>query len=218
LSLRKDTEEYILKYIDKIAPNGVNKQLYVDLFKSMNNSQFDKFMNDLRIGNINLSVIAPNGGDVKLSVDNNIKIAKELGYEFFQHIDVGGEFPYRTPNTYMVYRLPIRRAAQLLTKKISIPTDSKSIDLTTGQVTGKSKSSKITMPEIQILAGLGLSDSIKELMKVRGGNLTQMNAANKLLMTQGSVSQKVLDSYGGDVVSTKTLKAYFIASHIDNNL
>jgi len=215
---RKETEEFILKYIDKIASGGDNKQLYIDLFKSMNNNQFEKFMNDLRTGKLNLAVIAPNGGNVKLTVNNNLKVAKELGYDFFQHIDIGGDFPYRTPNKYMVYRLPIRRAAQLLTKKISIPTDNKSIDLTTGQVTGKSKSSKITMPEIQILAGLGLNDSIKELMTTRGGNLTRANAANKLLLTQGSVSSKVLDSYGGKVVSTETLKSYFIASHIDNNL
>ena len=215
---RQDAEAIILEYIDKIAPGGQNKQLYVDLFKSMNNNAFDKFMNDLRTKKISLSVIAPNGGDVKLTVKNNMKVAKELGYDFFQHIDIGGEVPYRTPNKYMVYRLPIRRAAQLLTKKISIPTDSKSIDLTTGQVTGKSKSAKITMPEIQILAGLGLNDSIKELMTTRGGNLTRMNASNKLLLNQGSVSAKVLDSYGGKVVSTETLKSYFIASHIDNNL
>jgi len=206
---RNKAEKFILEYILKIAGEE-NHKLYKDRFKSMNNKEFDNFMLDLEKGKIKLSIIAPNNSNVKLDAEKNMKIAKSLGYDFFQHIKINNMgTEYITPNKYMVLNIPVRRAAQLLTKKISIPTDDKAIDLTTGQVTGRSKASKITMPELQLLTSMGLKDSVVELMKIRGGDLGAKNAMTKLLLKQGSVSQKVLNNYATGVVSTKTMKAYF---------
>jgi hypothetical protein len=218
---RKQTEELILKYIDEFVPGGANKKLYEDLFKSMNNKEFEEFMVKLRDNKITLSVIVPNGSDIKVSVENVIKTTKKLGYNFFQHLVVKNEKdlpPYKTPNKFLVVKLPIKRAAQLLSKKISIPKHNRSIDLTTGQVTGDSKASKLTAPEIQMLVGMGLSNSIKELMKYRGGDLGSLNAMNNLLYKQGHVNNDVLDQYSTGVVSTKTLDSYFKASHIKSTL
>jgi len=218
---RKEVEAYIVKYIDKLAPGGANKKLYLDLFKNMNNKEFDKFMTNLRDKKITLSIIVPNESNIKIDVERNFKIGKELGYEFFQRLVVKGQpgLPdYKTPQKFLVYKLPLRRAAQLLTKKISIPDDDKSIDLTTGQVTGKSKGTKITYPELQILAGMGMSVTIKELLKYRGGDLGSMNAMNTILYKEGQVSGQQLDQYSTGVVSTKTLKSYWLASHIKSTL
>lgn len=218
---RKKTEDYIIKYIDKIAPGGDNKKLYIDMFKTMTDSEFKTFMMNLKKKKLTLSVIDPNTRKSNISVENNYKVAKELGYSFFQHLTISGKIglpDYKTPNKYLVMSLPVRRASQLLTKKISIPSDDKSIDLTTGAVTGKSKGSKLTMPEIQILAGMGLNKTIKELVCDRGGDLGIKRAMSALLMKQGSVSQDVLSRYATGVVSTKTLASYWNASHIKNNV
>ena len=206
---RSKAEKFILEYIKKIAGDE-NHKLYKDRFKQMSNKEFDQFISDLDEGKVKLSVIAPNNSDIKLDPKKNMSIANELGYDFFQHIKMtNNDMEYITPNKYMVLNIPVRRAAQLLTKKISIPSDDKSIDLTTGQVTGKSKASKITMPELQLLTSMGLKDSVVELMKVRGGDLGAKNAMTNLLLKQGSVSQKILNNYATGVVSTKTMKAYF---------
>ena len=218
---RKKTENFIIKYIDKIAPGGKNKKLYQDLFASMSDKEFKMFMTKLKNKEITLSVIAPNTEPKMLEVERNFKIGEELGYNFFQKLTVTSNknLPdYKTPNTYLVLNLPVRRAAQLLTKKISIPTDDKSIDLTTGQVTGKSKGSKITMPEIQILAGMGFESSLTELLKVRGGDLGAKNALSSLLMKQGSASLAVIDNYSTGTVSTRTLKSLLTSSHLSNTL
>lgn len=217
---RKKTETFIINTINKIA-GSKNKKLYSDLFESMSDKEFDNFMKDLKNNKITLSVVASNLEKMVLNVERNIKIAKSLGYDFFQQLKITGDnsMPdYLTPNKYLVMNLPVRRASQLLIKKISIPSDDKSIDLTTGQVTGKSSGSKLTMPEIQVLAGMGIKDSIKELMKVRGGDLGSKNAMSALLIKQGSVSQKVLEQYATGVVSTQTLSSYLNAMHIKNNL
>lgn len=219
---RKKVEEYIVKYIGKITHGDEkNMNLYKDLFKSMNDKEFDDFMVKLRDKKITLSIIVPNGGDVKVTVKNNFKVAKEIGLEFFQHLKMGAsnDMPaYTTPNKYLVYKLPVRRAAQLLSKKISIPKDDKTIDSLTGQVTGKSQSSKLTLPELQILIGMGMKDSVKELMKTRGGDLGEANALNKLLYKNGQVSQAMTGMYSTGVKSTKTLKQFLNAMHIRSTL
>ena len=215
---RKKTEKFILEYIKKVAGEE-NYNLYKDLFKSMSDKKFDTFMHDLKDGKVKLSIIAPNGSNVKMDVKKNMDLAKELGYDFFQNIKIGeGKNAYITPNKYMIMNIPVRRASQILTKKISIPDSDKVIDLTTGQVTGESKASKMTMPELQLLSSMGLKDSVIELMKARGGDLGAKNAMTNLLIKQGSVSQKVLENYSTGVVSTKTLKSYFNSMHVKSNL
>jgi hypothetical protein len=218
---RKAAEETILKYIDKIAPGGKNKEIYENLFKNMSDSDFDRFMVGLRDKTITLAVICPIGNEVKLTTENSMKVAEELGYKFEQHITISGskELPdVTTPIKYVVMLLPFRRAAQLLTKKISIPENDRYIDPRTGQVTNVSQSSKLTLPEIQLLNGMGINKATRELLKIRGGDIGAQNALKTLLFTQGSASQAQIEQYATGVESTKTLNAFFNAMHIKTTL
>lgn len=218
---RKQVEDLILKYIKRIVTGKQNYELYEMLFKSMNDKEFHKFMEDLRDKKATLSVIVPNGSNIKVDVKNNFKLAKELGFEFFQRVKVGAtdDIPaYTTPNKYIILKFPVKRAAQLLSKKISIPEDSSKIDTLSGQVTNHSKGSKLTNPELQVLLGLGLKKSIVELMKHRGGDLGSNNAMNNILFNYGSVTQDEINKYSTKVESTKTLKAFFQAMHIKSTL
>ena len=220
---RKKVEDFILTYSDKIDTGSKkeNTTLYKNLFVKMTDPEFDNFMKGLRDKTITLSMIIPNGGDVKVSVENNFAIAKELGHDFFEHIKITGQedLPdYITPIKHLTYILPIRRASQLLSKKISIPDSDRTIDVMTGQVTGKSEASKITMPEIQMLVGMGLYSSVRELLKIRGGDIQANNAMNAMLYKTGAASQAVVEQYASGVESSKTLKSYFNAIHINTTL
>lgn len=222
LPKRQAVEALILKYIAKIVTGDANVKLYQDLFKSMNDQQFDQFMNDLKNDQRTLSVIVPNNDSrFKVNIENNLKLGKELGFEFFQHLKVGKteDTPeYTTPNKYLVLKLPVRRAAQLLTKKISIPKDNFTTDMMTGQVTNGSAAAKFTNPELQVLLGVGLKQSSKELMKTRGGDLGESAALDGMLIKHGSVSQEQLEQYSTEVGSKKTLRAYLNGMHIRNTL
>jgi len=214
---REQVQNFILKYVDKIARGGQNKKLYEDLFASMTDKDFDKFMQGIKNKKITLSVIVPNGKEVKVDIDNNLKIGKELGVNFFTKLTYKGmkDSPdYKTNIEYMVLDLPVRRASQLLSKKIAIPQDINKIDMLSGQVTGESKASKLTMPELQMLTGMGLDKSVVELVKYRGGDTEAANAMNNLLYKYGSVTQEQLEQYSGGVKSSKVFKAYLNASHI----
>lgn len=219
---RAAVQQLILKFIDRIVTGKENTKLYEELFKSMNDKQFDEFMNKLKNKEATLSIIVPNGDKrFKVDLENNFKLAKELGFDFFQRLNVGEKdnIPAHTTNKkFMVLKLPVRRASQLLTKKISIPQDASVVNVLTGQVTGESKGSKLSNPEVQILLGIGMKDSIKELMKIRGGDLGSKRAMDLLLFKEGDASQTTINQYQTGVVSKKTLKSYFYAMHLRNTL
>jgi hypothetical protein len=218
---RKAAEAYIIKWIDRLLPGSSNAQMYRDRFAEMSDAQFDEFMKGLKAGDIKLAIIAPNLNEPKLETKRNLDIAKEIGYEFFEQIWMhpeDGSPAYLTPKKYLVYDLPLRRQAQHLVKKISIPEDNKSVDDLTGQPTGKSKGSKISYPEIQVLAALDLPHSITEWIKYRGGDRKGFNALNDSISKTGSASQEAIAPLAGGVESTKTLHTLLTCMHLSNTL
>jgi hypothetical protein len=92
------------------------------------------------------------------------------------------------------------------------------VDYLTGQPTGDSKGSKISYPEMQILASMGMESSLTELLKYRGGDNKGMAAYTGLLVNNGSVNIDTLKNYASGVVSTRTLKTFLTACHLKNNL
>lgn len=221
MSNRKQAEQFIIEMIEKVCPGGENAKIYIDLFASMDDKAFDLFMRKIEEGNAKLAVIAPNFSTAKLNVGRNLKLAKELGHNFFERlwIEGDGDTPtYLTPIPYMVVDIPLRRQAQLLIKKISIPENNKTVDDFTGQPTGASKGSKISYPETQVLAAMGLDNCLTEMLKYRGGDTGGFLAMNKMISRSGGVSLKSIEPFSTGVESTRTLKTYLTAMHLDNNL
>lgn len=221
MSNRKAAQAFIINYIEKLMPGSENTAIYQDMFSRMSDTQFDSFIQKLKSGQSRLAIIAPNFGKQKLKVQRNLEIAKELGHNFFQRIwieGIGSRPTYLTPIPYMVVDLPLRRQAQLLIKKISIPEDNKTVDTLTGQPTGASKGSKISYPEIQVLAAMGLDNGLLELLKFRGGDTKGFVAMNKMISLRGGVSLTAIERFAGGVESTKTLKAFLTSMHLSNTL
>lgn len=218
---RKQAEDLILKFIDKIAPGGDNKELYVKMFASMNDHDFDKYMQDLASGEKFLTVITPNLGKTDITVENNLKVAAELNHDFFQRLWIGpknDQPAYLTPVKFLVMDLPLRRQSQHVTKKISVPENNRTVDHLTGQPTGASKGAKISYPELQVLAGMELDQSLLELIKYRAGDKGGYNAMNAMILRYGTANIKTLSQYSTGVESTKSLKTLLTAMHLKNSL
>lgn len=218
---RSVTEKFIIDNISKLLPGEQNSKIYIDLFASMSDKQFDDFMKALEEGTSKLAIIVPNFSEQKLSIERNLALADELGHKFFERIwmnDGDGTPPYLSTVPYLIVDLPLRRQAQLLVKKISIPEDNKSVDDFTGQPTGKSKGSKISYPEMQILAALDATDSLAELLKFRGGDSGGFNAMNKQISDTGGVSLKAIEHLSSGVESSQTLSTLLVCMHLSNTL
>lgn len=219
---RKAAEDFILKYIGKLVVGGTaNVELYKTFFASLSDKEFGEFMKGIQEGSKRLSIIVPNFAKERMTVENNLALAKELGHEFFERIWMVSEQtgrPYLTPIRYLVVDLPLRRQAQLLKKKISIPEHNRSIDEFSGQPTGDSKGSKISYPETQILAALDLDKTLEELLKVRGGDLAAFNASNKQINRTGGFSLDAIKPESGEVTATTTLRTLLTSMHLSTTL
>ena len=219
---RREAEDFILSAIDQITGTKSNRELYRKAFDKMNDKEFAEFMKKGANKEISLQIIVPNGDKKsKLSVENNLNIAKKMKIDFFQHLTIGPtkNVPkIKTTNKYMVINLPYRRVTQSLSKKIGIPKNNHSVDLLTGQVTGDSKGSKITYPELQILTGLGLESILVEFTKLRGGDRGAQMALESQIENYGSGSIKNTLPFSTGVKSKKTLKAYLRGMHLKSTL
>lgn len=214
---RSAAENVIVEWIGKLLPSSSNQQIYKDLFSNMDDEQFEKFINGLDDGSIKLAIIAPIMNESSLTVERNLALAKELGHNFFERIWMNskeGSSPYLSPIPYLVVDLPLRRQAQLLVTKISIPEHNRSVDNLTGQPTGESKGSKISYPEVQILAALNLDNTLTEFIKYRGGDIQGFNAMNESIAKSGGVSQDAIAALGTRVKSSEALRTYLIAMHL----
>jgi hypothetical protein len=214
---RQAAQNLIIENIGKLT-GPTNVALYKKKFDAMSDEDFDIFMKDLKDRKQRLCVIDPNFGKERLTTKKCIEVAKGLGKSLFQQVWVSaepGKPAYLTPNTYMITMMPLRRQAQLLSKKVSIPEDNNSVDDFTGQPTGKSKGSKISYPETQVLASFGLNQTITELLKYRGGDERGFAAMNTMIDRTGSVSLKSIEPYASGVKSTQTMKSMLTSMHFN---
>lgn len=221
--MRKKVEEYILSILRKILDDDLNINLYKDMFKNMSDEEFNTYMEELRDGKRYIEIIIPHELENKISLEKNIKIAKEMGIKFMSKLIFknDGYLPsYESKGEYIVIDLPYRRMKQTVSKGISVSKDIKTIDTLTGQVVNDSKSAKITLPELHILNSMGLEKTMIELTKDRGGDISAMNVLIDGLMRDDSrVTRSMIDNITNDKAnSTHTLKAYLNGMMIDINL
>lgn len=216
---RKKATDFLLKYIDKILPGSDNKNIYEELLSKMSDKKFDELMHQLRNGEQILFLISPNLDNKKLDSSRNLKLAKELGHDMFQHLQLTDPITkttYLTPLKYLVIDLPVRRQAQTLNKKVTIPKDNSRVDMLTGQ-SAADRVGGLSFPELQVLNAQGLDSSVTELIKFRGGDEEAFRMMNDRLLKQGNVRLDSLPDTG-HVKSTQTLANILKAMHIDNNL
>lgn len=221
MSNRAAATAFIIKYIDKLLPGSPNTKIYKERLAAMSDKDFGAYMERLGDGSEVLSIIAPNLGTDKLNLMRNLEVAKELGHEFFEHLELTDPttgIVYTTPVKYLVIDLPLRRQVQLLEKKYTIPENNKHIDELSGQPTGPSKGSKISFPELQVLFAQGLDSTITELIKFRGGDIKAFNAMNQAIYENGGASIEQLAKLNTSVKSVTTLSTLLKGMHLDNTL
>lgn len=219
---RKAAEGFLIKAIEEMLPGGGNATIYKEAFSRMSDDEFEAMMRSYSTGASRPVVYSPNFSKASLNTERNIKLAAKYGHSFFEKLWIKSSHPdqpaYLTNNKFMVVELPLRRQSQMLTKKISVAANNKHTDQITGQAAGDSAGSKISFPELQVMRGMNLDNSLVELMKFRGGDIGGFDAMNKSIFKNGSVSIKAIEPYSTGVESTAALKVYLTSAHLKNTL
>jgi hypothetical protein len=218
---RKEATDYALKLLSKFAGKNSSVTELENMLNGLTDEQFDNYMQKMIEDDEVLPYIVPNLGDIRLSVEKNLKIAEELKHEFFERLwltDPATNETYLTPEKYLVIDLPLKRLQQHLHKKIAIPDDNAHVDELTGQPTGVSKGSAISFPELQILYSQNLESTIKELFKFRGGDEEAYKALSREILAGGLPSMDAVDTGDTRARSTDVLQILLKSAHLDNNL
>lgn len=219
---RKAVTGWICSYIEQIAPGGVNAKLTRDQLESLNNAQFTEYMNDLEAGTDTLRIFAPNGGPVQLSSKRNIKIARSLGHEFWQHLEIGSNDPdepmYKTPPKYLVIDLPWRRQAQVGILGISVAEHHNTVDARTGAVTGDSAAAKLSGAEANLYQAMGMQKTLYELLNVRGGDDGSRRAMETEISRTGSASIASIEKFSTGVGVVSAMRSMLMSMHLNNTL
>lgn len=187
--------DYICSVCDIMDPSKLNSKRYHRLLDSMSDKEFDQWMNYVKEGKWKIHIVAPNLV-VTLKNENSLKAADKVKCKLFHRLwmtDDSTGRQYLTDNEYLVLNLPVRRQQQFLDEKMSVPDNDKQIDGLTGQVTGDSKSSAVTNPEIQILAARGLDATLEEFVNVRGGNIAAYSDFKRQAEETGEIKLNSLD-------------------------
>lgn len=218
---RKAAEASILSDLEEILPGSANVNIYKRRFLEMTDAEFEQMILRIEAGEFILPIIAPEAQAPAIDVGRNIDTAKRWGVKLFERVWMDGQYgadPYLSNDEYLIVLMPLKRQAQFLTKKISIPEDSRTIDNMTGQVTGRSKGSKISYVEMQVLNSQDLRNSIMEFQKPKGGDLTAYNAMAHSLTTTGGASLTSLNALGSRARSIDSLSIHLTTLHLKNTL
>lgn len=216
LGNRRVFEQIVISAVSRISNLPENVQFYKDKFAKMTDAEFHQFVQDIKAKRVRLSVVEPNYSDKGYVSDEVLMdIAKEYGVDIMQHLYVEGKegMPtYRTNVKFPVIMVPIRRASQMLTKKISVPPHTRVRDLLTGQVTGESKGATVSGPEVQLLAAMGAEAAAVEMLKFRGGDIRGEAALMAMLSKYGKASQQVLSQFSSGVQAKAALNTFLTAA------
>jgi len=212
----KKVQKYIIEHVRGLIGGKVgemNATIYSNLFKSMNDKQFIEWYKTYLSKDTDvLNVIIPNGVENTINVEKIQKyILKHFNYDFFRPL-VYKEGKKKLESIVETYTLllNVRIPAQTVDKGIAV-TKGKVPNILTGQV---NSASKITPPETGILYGLGMTSTLRELHKFRGGDEGLKSAFENSLMSRGEATMNELDEHATGVTSTTTLDTYFKGMHI----
>lgn len=217
---RKDVEKFLYKTLKAITGSDENSKIYERYLKKMSDKQLEQWLIRCQKGDDKISVVVNSTNAKKVGVETIIKEGKKIGKSFFTKVrykEPDGK-EYISPIPVNVILLPCRRMSQILDKGQSVSKDDSQTDKLTGQPISDSRSASISIHEVNVLSGLGLTSSLAELDKYRGGDLGGYNALKASMAAKGSASQVELNRYTTGVLSSKTTYLYLLGKHIGTNL
>ncbi|CAM8750642.1 RNA polymerase beta subunit [Klebsiella phage vB_KpM_FBKp24] len=210
-----------VRLMEELFPGSGNAtQLAKDL-ESLSDTEFDKIMEGIREGRPMISATLPNLTSPVYDNAHLKAVAERWGVQFWHHLEM--EDPetkkiFTTPVRYMVIREGVIRLQQMIEDKQSIPDDNTHVDDLTGQVTGPSKGSRISFPELSNLESLKMDVGIIELISVRGGDEAANQKLESDISLTGEGTVQNAKEWGTGVTATKNFATLLRTAHLDTTL
>lgn len=227
---RKQVTDFIVNAISMMVPGDpYNPTVTRERLEAMSDTEFDQYIRSLakpktleeKETQEIIPFVSPILDSTRITMDNLMVVADAVGLKLFERLwitDPQTGAVYLTPNEYPVFDMLVRRQAQMLTKKSSIPEDARHVDEMSGQVTGKSKGSKISFPEVQAQLAQNLEHTLIEEIKIRGGDEGAQLEFDRQLIEHGEASIADVTEDGQVTKSTSNVGILFRGMMIDTNI
>lgn len=207
--------------LKKADPSGKSAGAWVEMVEALSDKQFADYIEQIDNGTAFVPLIYENMTGSAITTEHLINVAEELNIKLFQRLittDPATGMTYKTRNSYPVMHLPVRRPVQMLREKWSIPENNMHIDESTGQVTGESKASSMSLPETLILMAQGQEMSLQEFLNLRGGDQDAQAAMERRISETGECDATDIMEMGTKTKSTQTLSVRLRSQHFENTL
>lgn len=215
---RKQAEQLVYDYFDKVDPSGTNTKYYKDLFASMSDEQFLKF-NKKELPyrfHYRSSVTEPTMGDIKKSLN-------VLGVPLLEKITLPYLFKDKDGNAVQtkecfVGYIPHKKVQQIVTKKSKWATEIGNRDMKSGRLLGADKGSAMSDREFEALETMGFTATPKEFYGPKADSMEAKNAMYNVISNTGMVRLSDLPDTIDDSLAKNMFNSYLIAAHINSNL
>lgn len=216
-------EKLIYDTFDAIDPSGVNTNKYRNIFSTMNDQEFEKYMkNFLKDDNENFILdIVEFEHDLKM--DNCEKAAKVLGiplmeYVYMPHLTMDKKNVVVSKEKCLVGYINIKRTQQLVQKKNGLSISNTRVSATTGQVVDKDKNARDSDIEASLLVSLGADKILQELHGPRSDDPIMKREMNQSIATKGYVMLDELTNLPTNKITLNTLNTYLISMGLMSDL
>lgn len=216
-------EKLIYDTFDAIDPSGVNTNKYKNIFSTMNDQEFEKYMkNFLKDDNENFILdIVEFEHDLKM--DNCEKAAKVLGiplmeYVYMPHLTMDKKHVVVSKEKCLVGYINVKRTQQLLHKKNGLSISNTRVSATTGQVVDKDKNARDSDIEASMLVSLGADKILQELHGPRSDDPIMKREMNQSIATKGYVMLDELTNLPTNKITLNTVNTYLISMGLMSDL
>ena len=222
-AVRKEMENLIYNFFDKLDPTKQNSTRYRDFFSKMTDKEFQKYFDNFFKDPTAYLTYEIIGYECEPIMKNIEAAAKFLGVPLFEYviqpnIRREGDKAISTSQKVPVGYIHMKTMQQMVRKKNSSSTKADQRDPRTGQVSGDDKDTQISMEENYSLMAYGADACMKEFMSFRSDDLIAKQEAYTNIRKDGYVSLSDLTDDIDNKTAVNTLDAYITAMHIKSDI
>ena len=220
---RSYIEKLVYDTFDALDPSGTNTNKYREMFSSMDDKQFEKFMKDFLKNdeeNFTLDIVE---FDHDLHMEYCEKAAKVLGiplmeYVYMPHLTMDKSRTIVSKEKCLVGYINVKRTQQLLQKKNGLSVTNERRAALTGQVTDKDKNARDSDIEASMLVALGADKILQELHGPRSDDMVMKREMNNSIATKGYVMLDELTNLPTNKVTLNTVNTYLLCMGLKSDL
>lgn len=215
---RKKAEELVYTTFDALDKGGKNTNYYKELFSSMDDNQFYKYMEKdfpYRLHH-RLFEIEPTINDIEDACEVlNVPLLEKV-YQPDIYINKDG-IPVNSKECVVGYA-PLKKMKQFATKKNAMSVDISERDMKTGLLVNFDKNGKMSDRESESLAVMGLYKTMREFSRPRADSMKAKSAMYSAINTYGQVNLDDIPIDIDDSLAKNLMNVYLIGSMLNSNL